>query len=46
MARDSYLADGTGVTGAGGSARALELALKVRAESLEIAAAESTCLLR
>lgn len=41
MAGDFYLADGTGATGAGGSARALELARQIRAESTAIAAAEA-----
>jgi hypothetical protein len=41
MAGDVYLADGTGATGAGGSARALELAELIRAESTAIAAAEA-----
>jgi Domain of unknown function (DUF222) len=39
--RDRFLVDGTGATGAGGSARAVELALEIRAKSLEIAAAEA-----
>ncbi|MDT4996685.1 MAG: hypothetical protein QOD45_753, partial [Pseudonocardiales bacterium] len=41
MAGDVYLADGTGATGAGGSARAVELAEQIRAESTAIAAAEA-----
>lgn len=41
MARDAFLADGTGATGAGGSARAVELGLRIRAESVLIAAAEA-----
>jgi hypothetical protein len=41
VAGDVFLADGTGATGAGGSARVVELALEVRAESVAIAAAEA-----
>jgi hypothetical protein len=41
MAGDAYLADGTGATGAGGSARAVELAEQIRVESTAIAAAEA-----
>jgi len=41
MAGDVHLADGTGATGAGGSARARELAEQIRAESTAIAAAEA-----
>ena len=37
-ARDRFLAADTGATGAGGSARARELAVQIRAESTAIAA--------
>ena len=40
-ARDRFLAADTGATGAGGSARARELAVQIRAESTAIAAAEA-----
>jgi len=40
-ARDRFLAADTGATGAGGSARARELAVQIRAESATIAAAEA-----
>jgi hypothetical protein len=39
--RDRFLASDTGATGAGGSARARELALAIRDESTVIAAAEA-----